>query len=91
MLGSIPDKVKTVGEVFTDEYYGIAAAKGNEDIVAKINTAIAALEAEGKFEELIAQVAVGKPCHPLGRKKNPDISGTGRPLPGGDVVRARRG
>ena len=52
-VGEYPDKVKTVGDVFTDEYYGIAAAKGNEDIVAKINTAIAALEAEGKFDELV--------------------------------------
>ncbi|TFH37507.1 MAG: basic amino acid ABC transporter substrate-binding protein [Dehalococcoidia bacterium] len=51
--GEYPDKVKTVGDVFTDEYYGVAAAKGNEAVVAKINTAIAALEAEGKFEELI--------------------------------------
>jgi len=54
-VGEYPDKVKTVGDVFTDEYYGIAAAKGNEDVVAKINTAIAALKAEGKFEELIAK------------------------------------
>ncbi len=47
-----PDKLKTVGGAFTDEYYGIAIAKANEDIVGPINTAIAALKAEGKFEEL---------------------------------------
>ncbi len=47
-----PDKLKTVGDVFTDEYYGIAAAKGNEDIIAKINPAIAALKADGTFDAL---------------------------------------
>jgi polar amino acid transport system substrate-binding protein len=47
-----PDKMKTVGEAFTDEYYGIAIAKANEDLVGPINTAIAALKAEGKFDEL---------------------------------------
>ena len=47
-----PDKLKTVGEAFTDEYYGIAIAQANEDLVDPINAAIAALKAEGKFEEL---------------------------------------
>ena len=47
-----PGELKVVGEAFTDEFYGIAAAKGNEAIVAKINTAIAALKAEGKFAEI---------------------------------------
>jgi polar amino acid transport system substrate-binding protein len=47
-----PGKLKTVGEAFTDENYGIAIAKGNEELIAPINAAIAALKAEGKFEEL---------------------------------------
>lgn len=47
-----PDKLKTVGEAFTDEYYGIAIANANADIVDDINAAIATLKAEGKFEEL---------------------------------------
>ena len=51
-VGEYSDKLKTVGDVFTDEYYGIAIAKRNTDIVDDINAAIAALEAEGTFDEL---------------------------------------
>ena len=47
-----PDKLKTVGEVFTDEYYGIAIAKRNADLVESINGAIAVLQAEGLFDDL---------------------------------------
>lgn len=47
-----PDKLKTVGEAFTDEYYGIAIAKRNADLVGSINAAIAELKAEGTFDEL---------------------------------------
>ena len=47
-----PDKLKTVGEAFTDEFYGIAIAQRNEDLVDPINAAIAELEAEGLFDEL---------------------------------------
>ena len=47
-----PDKLKTVGEAFTDEYYGIAIAEANADIVGPINDAIAALKADGIFDEL---------------------------------------
>jgi polar amino acid transport system substrate-binding protein len=45
-------RLKTVGEAFTDEYYGIAIAKRNADLVPRINAAIAQLQAEGKFDEL---------------------------------------
>ncbi len=51
-VGEYSDRLKTVGDVFTDEYYGISIAKRNADLVDKINAAIAELEAEGKFEEL---------------------------------------
>jgi len=51
-VGEYPDKLKTVGDVFTDEYYGIAVAKRNADIIDALNAAIAELEAEGKFDEL---------------------------------------
>jgi len=47
-----PDDLKTVGEAFTDEYYGIAIAERNADLVGPINAAIAELEAEGLFEDL---------------------------------------
>lgn len=51
-VGEYSDRLKTVGDVFTDEYYGISIAKRNADLVDAINAAIAELEAEGKFEEL---------------------------------------
>jgi polar amino acid transport system substrate-binding protein len=47
-----PDKLKTVGGVFTDEYYGIAVAKGKEDLLEKINEGLAAVLAEGIIKEL---------------------------------------
>ncbi len=47
-----PTKLKTVGEVFTDEYYGIAVAKRNEGLIDDLNKAIAALEARGTFDQL---------------------------------------
>ena len=47
-----PERITTVGEVFTDESYGIAICKNREDLVAPINQALAALKAEGKIAEL---------------------------------------
>ncbi len=32
-----PDKLKIAGDVFTNEFYGIAVAKGQEDLLDKIN------------------------------------------------------
>jgi polar amino acid transport system substrate-binding protein len=45
------DKIKTIGEMFTTEQYGIAVAKGKEDLLKKINDAIKAILDEGKIEE----------------------------------------
>lgn len=47
-----PDDLKTVGEAFTDEYYGIAIAERNAELIEPINEAIAELQAEGLFEQL---------------------------------------
>lgn len=47
-----PDKIKAVGEVFTDESYGIAVCKGNTELVEKINAALKQLVEEGKLVEL---------------------------------------
>jgi polar amino acid transport system substrate-binding protein len=49
------DTLKTVGEVLTTEEYGIAVAKGKEELLAKINTALDALLDEGIIEELTAK------------------------------------
>ncbi len=51
-VGENAGKIKTVGDVFTDEYYGIAVAKRNADLLPKLNKAIAELEAAGLFKEL---------------------------------------
>jgi polar amino acid transport system substrate-binding protein len=51
-VGQNADKLKTVGEVFTDEYYGVAVCKTNADLLAKINKGLAAVKADGVIDEL---------------------------------------
>lgn len=51
-IGQNPDKLKTAGEVFTDEFYGIAVCKEKTDLVAQINKGLAAVKAQGLIEEL---------------------------------------
>lgn len=46
------DKLKVVGEPFTGEQYGIAVKKGNEALVAKINTALKKLKDQGYLDQL---------------------------------------
>jgi polar amino acid transport system substrate-binding protein len=50
-----PTKLKTIGEMFTTESYGIAFSKGNEDLQKKINTALAAVIKDGKIDEYAAK------------------------------------
>jgi polar amino acid transport system substrate-binding protein len=45
------DKIKTIGEMFTTEQYGVAVAKGKEDLLAKINAGIKAILEAGLIEE----------------------------------------
>lgn len=47
-----PTKLKIVGDVFTDEFYGIAVAKRNANLIPNINKAIASLEAKGTFDQI---------------------------------------
>ena len=51
-VGQNPDKLKTVGEVFTDEHYGVAVCKTNTELLAKINAGLAAVKASGLADEL---------------------------------------
>lgn len=51
-VGKNPDKLKIAGNVFTDENYGIAVAKGKTDLLAKLNAGIKAVKAEGLIETL---------------------------------------
>jgi len=48
-----PDKLKTVGEVFTEESYGIAVSKSNPELLTKINAGLAAVEEEGVLDQLV--------------------------------------
>lgn len=44
--------LKTTGEMFTSENYGIAVAKGKTDLLAKINDGLAKFKKEGGIETL---------------------------------------
>jgi len=59
-VGKNSDKLKTVGQVFTDEYYGIAVCKTNTDLLAKLNDGLAKVEAEGTIDTLTAKWLAGK-------------------------------
>jgi len=49
------DKLKMVGNVFTDENYGIAICKTNTDLQKKINEGLAAVKADGTFDQLLTK------------------------------------
>lgn len=55
-----PDKIMTVGEVFTNEFYGIAICKDRQDLLDKINPALAAVKESGFIEELAAKYLAGE-------------------------------
>jgi polar amino acid transport system substrate-binding protein len=58
-VGRNPDKLKTVGEVFTSEDIGIAVCKDNPDLLEKINSGLKTVKAEGLIEQLIDKWLVG--------------------------------
>lgn len=47
--------IKLVDEAFTEEEYAIAIAKDNEELLEKVNAALATLEENGKFDEVLAK------------------------------------
>jgi polar amino acid transport system substrate-binding protein len=51
-VNKFKDKIKTVGQPFTDENYGIAVCKKNTDLQTKINAALAALKSDGTIQKL---------------------------------------
>lgn len=58
--GKNPDKLKTVGDVFTSEDIGIAVSKTKPELLAKINSGLKAVMDEGLIEELIEKWLVGE-------------------------------
>ncbi len=51
-VGQNSTKLKTAGTVFSAEQYGIAVAKGKEDLLKKINDGLKKVLAEGIIDEL---------------------------------------
>jgi polar amino acid transport system substrate-binding protein len=49
------DTLKVVGQVFTDENFGVAFCKDNNELIAKVNAALAELIDEGFIEELVVE------------------------------------
>lgn len=50
-VGKNPDKIKTAGNVFTDESYGIAVAKSKTELLNRINDGLKAIKAEGVIDQ----------------------------------------
>ncbi len=59
-VGQNADKLKTAGDVFTDEYYGIAVCKEKTELLAKINEGLAAVQADGLIEQLTEKWIAGQ-------------------------------
>ncbi len=53
-------KIKMVGEILTEEYYGIVLRKTNPDLLAKIDTALKQLLKDGAVSRLHAKWELGK-------------------------------
>ncbi|MEA3459822.1 MAG: ABC transporter substrate-binding protein, partial [Chloroflexota bacterium] len=51
-VAKYPGKLKTVGEPFTDEWYGILVKKGNVELLDLINKGLAAVKEKGIIEAL---------------------------------------
>ncbi len=51
-VAKMADKIKTTGDVFTSENYGVVGCKTKADLIAKVNTALAALKNEGYIKTL---------------------------------------
>lgn len=47
------DSMKLVGEVFTNENYGIAFCKDNNELISQVNAALAELIEEGVIDDLV--------------------------------------
>lgn len=58
-VGQNPDKIKVVGDVFTDENYGIAVCKDKTDLLEKINSGLTAIQAEGVLDDLVQKWLAG--------------------------------
>jgi polar amino acid transport system substrate-binding protein len=51
-VGQYSDKLKSVGSVFTSEYYGIAISKNKPEVQTRINAGIAAIKSNGTLDNI---------------------------------------
>lgn len=49
------DSLKVVGDVFTDESYGIAFCLGNDELISQVDAALAELQSEGFIDTLVVK------------------------------------
>lgn len=54
-VGKNADKLKTAGNVFTNENYGIAVAKGKVDLLNKINAGLKSIKSQGVIDQAAAK------------------------------------
>jgi polar amino acid transport system substrate-binding protein len=59
-VGKNPDRLKTVGDVFTDEYYGIAVCKTKPELVEKFNRGLKALMDDGTVDQMAIKWIAGQ-------------------------------
>ncbi len=59
-VGKNSDALKIVGDVFTDENYGIAVCKDKTDLVEKLNKGLAEVKAEGVIDKLVQKWLAGE-------------------------------
>jgi polar amino acid transport system substrate-binding protein len=58
-VGKNPDKLKTVGEAFTSEFYGVAVCNKKADLLAMINKGLAEVKKDGTLDQLTAKWVSG--------------------------------
>jgi polar amino acid transport system substrate-binding protein len=58
-VNSFGGRLKTVGDVFTDEFYGIAVCRTNTELVERLNRGLAAVQQDGVIQELEAKWLTG--------------------------------
>ncbi|KGR77057.1 transporter substrate-binding domain-containing protein [Ureibacillus sinduriensis] len=54
-MASEDSNFELVGDIFTDEPYGIAMKKGSDDFVQAVNDALAELKENGKYDEIYSK------------------------------------
>ena len=52
-IGQNQDKIKAAGDVFTNEYYGIAVCKTETELLTKLNSGLAKVKADGVIDQLV--------------------------------------